>query len=116
MLFQSAINVFTDLRLQAENGESSWFGFSLVLQGKLKGKRQELVAALDEAGIDSRPIVAGNFARNPVISHLPHLEIGSLPVADEIHENGLFLGNHHYDLSNELDLLVETLKKFERSL
>ena len=116
VLFQSAITAFTDLRLQAENGESSWFGFSLVLQGKLKGKRQELVAALDEAGIDSRPIVGGNFARNPVISHLPHLEIGPLPVADEIHENGLCLGNHHYDLSNELDLLVETLKKFERRL
>ena len=69
---------------------------------------------MNDAEIDSRPIVTGNFARNPVIKHLPHTPLTSLPAADDIHENGLFVGNHHYDLSKELDLLVETLTTFER--
>jgi CDP-6-deoxy-D-xylo-4-hexulose-3-dehydrase len=115
-LFQSAMIDIDGYRIQKENGESSWFGFSLILEGKLTGKRAGLIATLTEAEIDSRPIVTGNFARNPVIEHLPHLDIGPLPAADDIHDNGLFVGNHHYDLSNELDLLIETLKKFERSI
>ncbi len=114
LIFQSAMKNSEHFRIQVENGESSWFGFSLVLQGKLKGKRTDLVAALNAAEIDSRPIVTGNFARNPVIKHLPHTPLTSLPAADDIHENGLFVGNHHYDLSKELDLLVETLTTFER--
>jgi len=115
-LFQSAMQDLDGYRIQKENGNSSWFGFSLILEGKLKGKRAGLIAALTKAEIDSRPIVTGNFARNPVIEHLPHLEIGPLPASDDIHDNGLFVGNHHYDLNEELDLLIETLKNFERSI
>ena len=114
-VFQEAMRDSECFRIQKENGESSWFGFSLILQGKLKGKRSQLVEALNHAEIDSRPIVTGNFARNPVISHLPHTEIMPLPTSDDIHENGLFVGNHHYDLNKEIDLLVETLTTFERS-
>lgn len=101
-------------RVQTENGESSWFGFSIVLEGRLKGQRRALVEALTRAGIDSRPIVTGNFTRNPVINLLEHAPVGPLPVADEIHEEGLFVGNHHYDLSKEFDLLINTLSDFKR--
>lgn len=107
--YMSGLN---DYRVQKENGESSWFGFSILLEGRLKGKRQALVKELTKAGIDSRPIVTGNFTRNPVIRHLDHAPIGPLPVADEIHEEGLFVGNHHYDLSQELELLANTLNDF----
>jgi CDP-6-deoxy-D-xylo-4-hexulose-3-dehydrase len=107
--YMSGLN---DYRVQKENGESSWFGFSILLEGRLKGKRQALVKELTKAGIDSRPIVTGNFTRNPVIRHLDYAPIGPLPVADEIHEEGLFVGNHHYDLSQELELLANTLNDF----
>ena len=101
-------------KTQKEHGESSWFGFSLILDGKLKGYRRELLTAITEAGIESRPIVAGNFTRNPVIAHLNHAPIGALPASDEVHNNGLFVGNHHYDMSTELDLLANTLLDFSR--
>jgi len=112
--FKSLLENFEGLRIQREIGESSWFGFSLVLEGKLKGQRRRLVSELADAGIESRPIVTGNFARNPVIAHLDHAPIEALPVADEIHENGLFVGNHHYDLTVELELLANTLEEFSR--
>jgi CDP-6-deoxy-D-xylo-4-hexulose-3-dehydrase len=101
-------------RPQREVGESSWFGFSLVLEGKLKGHRSELITSLDDAGIESRPIVTGNFTRNPVIKHLDCAPIPSLPVADDIHDNGLFVGNHHFDLTKEIDLLAKVLQDFSR--
>jgi CDP-6-deoxy-D-xylo-4-hexulose-3-dehydrase len=111
-LFSDLMSKFTDIEIQTELGESSWFGFSMLLTGKLRGKRQALIALLTESGIESRPIVAGNFTRNPVISHLPHTIHGDLSAADEMHENGLFVGNHHYDLSEEFDLLKQALNTF----
>jgi CDP-6-deoxy-D-xylo-4-hexulose-3-dehydrase len=111
-LFSNLMSEFADIEIQTEIGESSWFGFSMVLTGKLSGKRQALVELLTESGIESRPIVAGNFTRNPVISHLPHSIHGDLSAADEMHENGLFVGNHHYDLSEEFGLLKQALNTF----
>ncbi len=113
-LFLSYMSELDGYRVQKEIGKSSWFGFSIVLEGKLKGRRPELIKELTRAGIESRPIVTGNFTRNPVISHLDHAEIGPLPAADEIHDEGLFIGNHHYDLTKELTLLANTLSDFKR--
>ena len=111
---KEAMKELSGFRMQEENGESSWFGFSFVLEGKLRGRREQLIDLLNEAEIESRPIVTGNFTRNPVIRHLDHAPIGPLPGADEVHDNGLFVGNHHYDLSKELSLLVDLLRKFQR--
>ena len=112
ILFKEIMQEFSDIQIQKEFGESSWFGFSLILRGSLKGKRDEFVRHLNAQGIESRPIVAGNFTRNPVIKHLDHVPIPDLPVADEIHFNGLFIGNHHYDLSEQLGHLQTSLRKF----
>lgn len=113
-IFQEAMRLFPDIQIQTEHGESSWFGFSMILHGKLSGKRMALVEALKKGGIQSRPIVTGNFTRNPVIKHLNHVEIPKLPGADLIHDHGLFVGNHHYDLSDQIHTLLNVLAEFER--
>jgi len=107
---------FSSVSTQVENGSSSWFGFSLVLKDKYLGKRAKLLEILESAEIESRPIVTGNFTRNPVIKHLSHAPLEKYPSADLIHDNGLFVGNHHYDLRNKIDLLCEALADFERSI
>lgn len=107
------VDKFQDLptvRIQKEQGESSWFGFSLVLEGALAGRRAEVVKALNAAQIECRPIVAGNFARNPVMTHLNAIVPDALPAADKIHEDGLFVGNHHFAIDDAIDLLYLTLK------
>jgi CDP-6-deoxy-D-xylo-4-hexulose-3-dehydrase len=98
-----------DVRIQRENGESSWFGFSLLLDGRLSGRRADVVSALTTAGIEVRPIVAGNFTRNPVMRHLSASLPDALPAADRIHEDGLFVGNHHYPIDTEIELLASVL-------
>ena len=113
ILFKNMANI-PNFRLQKENGSSSWFGFSIILEEKLKNRRTDLINILDSAGIESRPIVTGNFTRNPVIKHLNHAEIGPLPGADEIHDSGLFVGNHHYDLTKEISHLCSVLDDFQR--
>lgn len=98
-----------DVRLQKETGQSSWFGFSLVLEGRLAGRRPAVVRALTSAGIECRPVVAGNFARNPVMAYLDAVVPASLPIADKVHDDGLFVGNHHYPITEQIDLLHTTI-------
>jgi len=112
--FQEIMQEFSNIQTQKELGKSSWFGFSLILKDELRGQRNDFVRFLATQGIESRPIVAGNFTKNPVIKHLNHVPIPDLPVADEIHRNGLFIGNHHFDLSEQLNHLQATLRKFIR--
>jgi CDP-6-deoxy-D-xylo-4-hexulose-3-dehydrase len=108
--FKAAFEGKEYLHFQAENGESSWFGFAMILRGSLAGRRADVVRRLTELGIDSRPIVAGNFTRNPVMSHLDHVELPTLPNSDEVHANGLFVGNHHYDVSEGISILETALE------
>ena len=109
--FKSRI-VFEGIMIQEEFGDSSWFGFSLILTGKLSGMRSELVSHLTSKGIESRPIVAGNFTRNPVMKHLDHVKLEPLPNADKIHQDGLFVGNSQEDLSKEVLILEIALREF----
>ena len=71
--------------------------------------------AFSEAGIESRPIVAGNFARNPVMAHLEAVVPDELPAADKIHVDGLFVGNHHYPVHEGIDLVAETVERVAAS-
>lgn len=110
--FVSAIGEFDGIRLQTACGESSWFGFSMVLEGALSGQRDRLVQYLTKAGIECRPIVAGNFVKNPVVAHLPHTVSGSLENADAVDSAGLFVGNSQDDLRSSIDHLRVTLTDF----
>jgi hypothetical protein len=47
-------------------------------------------------------VIAGNFTKQPVNKLLNSRIHGDLPIADEIHINGLYLGNHPKSLDEEL--------------
>ena len=100
-------------KVQLENGNSSWFGFSIVLQNKLLGMRKEIISLLSKNDIETRPIVAGNFTRNPVMKHLSYLPIPELPVANWVHDQGFFIGNHHFDVSKDIFRVYSLLREFE---
>lgn len=93
--------------LQTEIGESSWFGFSLLLRPDAGLMRKSLVDRLEGLGFECRPIVAGNFTRNPVMRHIDHEIHGELCNADYIEMHGLFIGNHHYPIPDAAEVLAE---------
>lgn len=110
-VWQQLMDDCPDVRIQKETGKSSWFGFSMVLEGRLQGKRHELIEALSSIGVDSRPIVAGNILRHPVADRLLLASREPLAIADRIHEEGLFIGNHHFDISEALARVRQTLNR-----
>lgn len=106
-LFQSALGNHPDLRIQRETGESSWFGFSLVIKPESKLTRPMLLQRLNERGFECRPIVSGNFAKNDVLKHFDYSIHGTLNNADYIDQHGLFIGNHHYPIEEAIEALRE---------
>ena len=92
------------------DGIHSYFGFSFVLKGALRNKRKQVLDLFKEHSIECRPIVAGNFMRNPVIDRLRYTTFGNYDVANEIHDQGFFLGNDNRDLADNLYKVKELME------
>ena len=111
--FKEMMREYTDaLQIQKEIGKSSWFGFAIILTGKLTRKRALVIQKLKEAGIEVRPIVAGNFTRQKALEYMEYSIYRTLENADYIHENGFFVGNHSVDLEEALKYLLENIHKY----
>lgn len=53
---------------------------------------------VDKLGIESRPVVAGNLAKQPFMKRPEVSSWSSLDVADHVHRHGIYVGNgHHVD-------------------
>jgi len=88
--------------LQKEISRSSWFGFSIILKDI---NREKILKELDKNNIEFRPIVSGNFVKNEVMKYFDYKTQSKLINANYLHENGFFIGNHHYLLYDQIDLL-----------
>jgi CDP-4-dehydro-6-deoxyglucose reductase, E1 len=107
--FLDLLKAYPQLRTQKEIGESSWFGFSMIVQPDAPFSRADVVRVFTKHGIDVRPIVAGNFAKNEVLRWFDYSIHGTLANADDLDRNGLFIGNHHYGLDEEFRTLRAAL-------
>ena len=110
--FQALFENHPDFYIQQEIGTSSWFGFSLVIKETSKLTRKEVAKKLMGAGIECRPIVAGNFAKNEVMKYFNYEIHGELTNAELIDRNGLFVGNHQFDISQQIDYLASNLESY----
>lgn len=82
--------------------KSSWFGFGVVLKGHRENRRDEIIQKLQSSGVEVRPIVAGNFTKQPVMKFLNSRIHGELKDAEYLDKNGFFFGNDHRDLADKI--------------
>ena len=111
------LNLFANkswCRIQNEIGESSWFTFGMVLDGELKGRREEIINALTNAGIQNRPLASRNFLKQPVMPNLDHIVSGTMDAANDIHDNGFFVGNGSIDIKEGIDKMYEIISGFAK--
>lgn len=103
--FKEVMKDHPDLMIQKEIGESSWFGFSLVIRKESSMKRASLIDKMHQAGFECRPIVAGNFAFNEAVKFLDVEFPFELENAKYIDKRSLFIGNHHYSMRDVVEYL-----------
>lgn len=97
--------------IQRENGMSSWFSFTVILNPQLNQNRTAILAALKQAGIEHRIITGGNFLRHDVIQHINHEIVGDVKNANIAHDYGFFVGNHSCDLSKEINYFHSVINR-----
>jgi CDP-6-deoxy-D-xylo-4-hexulose-3-dehydrase len=81
------------LQQQQIFGLSSWFGFGIILKDT-PFTRAEIVRFLNAKGIETRPIIAGNMARQPAMKMYEHRVSGSLENSNTIMDRGFAIGCH----------------------
>ena len=111
-LFVSLFKDHPTFYIQKEIGNSSWFGFSLIIKPNAKVDRLAIVKKLEENGIDCRPIVTGDFTKNEVLKYFDYEIFGKVKNANYLDTKGLFVGNHQIDLTKEIKHLYNVLKDF----
>ena len=108
-ILQELLSDHSDIMIQREIGESSWFGFSLIVRPQSELSRNVLIRKLTQGGFECRPIVAGDFTKNKVCNFFDYTVHSSVTNAQVADQRGLFIGNQHYSLSEALHFLKANL-------
>ena len=110
-MFLEVMKDHDNIITQKETGSSSWFGFSIVIRPNSGLNRSDLVTRLEKIGFECRPIVAGNFANKKVVDYFDKEIHGNLENANWVNNNGLFIGNHHINMTEAFKELKKAFVK-----
>jgi CDP-6-deoxy-D-xylo-4-hexulose-3-dehydrase len=72
--------------------QPAWHAFPLLVANGAPFTRDALCAYLEACGVETRPVVAGNLARQPSVARHPRVLSGDLPGADAVDRRGFYLG------------------------
>ena len=95
-----------------KNVKPSWFGIPILISKNLK--RDKIIKNLEKKGIETRPIISGNFLKQPSIKKYKLDKKIKMKNAEYINKKGFFIGLPTKPLGK---ITVEKLaKKFEQSI
>ena len=102
-------NQFTILDDQ-KDANAAWFGIPIILNSNNKKYKQKIMRNLYGKGIMTRPIISGNFTKQPSIK-LYKIKINNqLPNSDLVDKKGFFLGLHNIKISDaKLNFLTDSI-------
>lgn len=109
-MYVEAIGEYGWLRPQSMHDDSSCFSFAMVLEGRSGTK--EIRELLEAAGIETRPIIAGNMALQPGMQKYSYKTSGRLGNATYIMKNGFSIGNHQGIGERQIEYVANTIKAF----
>lgn len=91
--------------------EAAWFGFAALLAPKIARHHAAYLQYLSVRGVENRPVVSGNFTRQPATKLLGiQCEPRDFPGAEAISWRGFFAGLHTEPLSSEkIDRVVDIM-------
>ena len=89
-----------------------YFGYHLTVSPEAPFSREQLVNHLENKLIETRPVMAGNMAEQPVMKHLPHRISGTLDNSRVIMRNSFFFGNHTGIGEEEREYIADAIVDF----
>lgn len=95
-----------------DNTYIAWFGLCFYVDKSID--KNKFIEHLEKNGIENRPIITGNFAKQPFfVIHDYGFDVNSYPNADYIHDRGIYIGLscEKYE-ENEINKLVNVIFNF----
>lgn len=106
----SKYNSVFSFQKETTKGIHSWFGFPIIIKPDSPFDTSELRQYLELNGIETRPIIAGNIAKQPALKLYQHRISGRLNNSSHIMKNGLAIACHQ---SLNQEALKHILKVFD---
>jgi len=100
------------LHSEREGTRHVWFGYPLTIKPSAPFTRKELMDFLEGKGVETRPIMAGNFDEQPVMRLFNYRKLGNLPNSRLIMRNSFFFGNHQGIGHKERKAIAEYIEQF----
>lgn len=94
--------------------DPAWFGIGVVLHRAYAHQLRSYLEYLSANGVENRPIISGNFVRQPLIaSYLPDVSPEDFPGAEALHTRGFFIGVHQTEVEQDkIEKLVDVMLGF----
>lgn len=79
---------------EASDTRHSYMGYAITVKEGAPFTKVQLVQYLEDRGLETRPLLAGNITTQPAMGELEYRVAGSLENAQYIHDNGFYIGPH----------------------
>jgi len=111
---EEGLDQFFILPQWLEEAEVSWFGFILTIKDDTPFKRKELLEFLEENGIGTRLLFAGNMLRQPafVNSDFNYKAVGNLENTNKIMMDTFWIGVWPGISEKRIEFIIKETKKF----
>ncbi len=96
--------------------DPSWFGLLLTVRDGAPFSRAELVAHLEQSGIQTRQLFGGNLLRQPAFERVIHRTVGGLENTDKIMRDAFFIGVYPGLTAAMLEYVEQTFHQFFAAL
>ena len=108
-------NQFTFIN-PSKDFEPSWMGLPILVNEKFKGKKSIFIEILDEAGVETRPIISGSFVNQPAVKlYKLNKSNEKFEVAQKVQDLGFLIGLHTHKISEKkLQLIHDAFFKIEK--
>ncbi len=98
---------------QPDKQRHSWMLIPIKITGpNAESRRKEITAELNRQGIETRPVLTGNFLAQPsvrnILGYLPHPDV--FPVATQVSRTHFLVGAHHDLTEEQISHLTSTLR------
>lgn len=110
-----ALSPYDDVLILPEwddRADVCWFAFPLTVREEAPFSRADLVRWLEERGIETRYLFAGNILRQPGYRHIRHRTIGDLPNTDAVMRRAFFVGVYPGLDQPRLDYIISQFQAF----
>jgi CDP-4-dehydro-6-deoxyglucose reductase, E1 len=88
---------------------NSWMTLPMRLRPDAPVDRDAVIRHLEESGVETRPIIAGNLARHPAMAQVVHRSAPAMRACDELLSNAFMIGCHPVLSAGSLTTLEQAL-------